>query len=229
MMSHPDMSNPDDEHRKSGRGPRPLARAGVPRRRLPADERRGEIVAAVVALAAEGGPDAVTTQAVADRVGVTQAAIFRHFPDKATLWAAVFDWAEEALGEALAPAFAAPAGPVAAFEAVFLAHTEFVARHPGVPRILFHELQHAVDTPFRARARGLVERYRGRIEALLKRAKANGELPSGLDEQAAAMLFVGTVQGLFMQAAAQRGELSLRASARRVLPLLRAAIGAAPA
>lgn len=224
-MSHPDMSNPDRKALRSAQSPGQPA-AATARRRLPADERRGEIVAAVVALAAEVGPDGVTTQAVADRVGITQAAIFRHFPDKGALWAAVFDWAEQALGEALAPAFATAGGPVAAFEAVFLAHVDFVARHPGVPRILFHELQHAAETPFRERARGLVARYRGRIEALLRDGKAAGELPPGLDEQAAAMLFVGTVQGLFMQAATLRGEASMRASARRVLPLLRAAIGA---
>ncbi|MBL8489593.1 MAG: TetR/AcrR family transcriptional regulator, partial [Rhodocyclaceae bacterium] len=186
-----------------------------------------EIVAAVIALTAERGPDGVTTQAVADRVGITQAAIFRHFPDKAALWMAVFDWAEQALGEALAPAFGSPDGPVATVEAVFLAHVDFVVRNPAVPRVLFHELQHAAETPFRARARILVDRYRGRIEALLKRGKESGELPPGLDEQAAAMLFVGTVQGLFMQTALLRGERSMGAAARRLWPLLQAAIGAA--
>lgn len=209
--------------------PRQAAAERTPtRRRLPADERRGEIVAAVIALTAERGPDGVTTQAVADRVGITQAAIFRHFPDKATLWTAVFDWAEQALGEALAPAFTSPGGPLATLEAVFLAHVEFVVRNPAVPRVLFHELQHAAETPFRARARILVDRYRARIEALLQRGKESGELPPGLDEQAAAMLFVGTVQGLFMQTALLQGERSMVAAARRAWPLLRAAIGASP-
>ena len=50
---------------------------------------------------------------------------------------------------------------------------------------------------------------------------------AGLDEAAAAMLFVGTVQGMFMQTGSLRGDRSLRASARRVLPLLTAAVRAA--
>ena len=53
-------------------------------------------------LARERGPDAITTQAIADRIGVTQGAIFRHFPDKEAIWMAVFAWVRESLGTVLA-------------------------------------------------------------------------------------------------------------------------------
>jgi AcrR family transcriptional regulator len=68
---------------------------------LSSDERRNEIVQAVLDLAGEDGPDAVTTQAIADRIGVTQGALFRHFPDKEAIWLAVFDWVRAALDAAV--------------------------------------------------------------------------------------------------------------------------------
>src|SRR6187455_3079115 len=72
--------------------------AGKPAaRRLSSDERRVEIVQAVLGLAGERGPDAITTQAIAERIGVTQGALFRHFPDKDAMWVAVFEWVRRAL------------------------------------------------------------------------------------------------------------------------------------
>lgn len=46
------------------------------------EERRREIIAATLAILAERGMHAWTTSALADRVGVSEAAIFRHFEDK---------------------------------------------------------------------------------------------------------------------------------------------------
>ena len=79
----------------------PTARPAAPRHRLRTDERRREIVAAVLELARERGPDSITTQAIADRIGVTQGALFRHFPDKEAIWLAVFAWVRESLGAVL--------------------------------------------------------------------------------------------------------------------------------
>ena len=51
-------------------------------RHLPADERRAATVEAVVDLAAEQNPSDITTTAIAQRMGLTQGALFRHFPTK---------------------------------------------------------------------------------------------------------------------------------------------------
>ena len=62
------------------------------RQRLPAEERQEEIIKAAVELAGEQGVDDVTTQDMANAVGITQGAIFRHFPTKDMIWLAVVHW-----------------------------------------------------------------------------------------------------------------------------------------
>ena len=59
---------------------------------LPADVRREVTVEAVIALAAEHNPGDITTSAIARHMGLTQGALFRHFPSKEALWEAVMDW-----------------------------------------------------------------------------------------------------------------------------------------
>lgn len=185
-----------------------------------AEERRQEAVGAVIELAREHGPEGITTQAIAARIGVTHGALFRHFPDKASIWAAVFDWLGARLGRVADAALAAGGEPLQQLERLFHAQVDFVASHPGVPRILFHELQRPVASTLHGLARNIVGGYRERIKTLIRSAKAAGQLPAGLDEEAAAVLFIGTVQGLVVQSTLFSGQLDMRDAARRVFPLL---------
>ncbi|MBS1197891.1 MAG: TetR family transcriptional regulator [Proteobacteria bacterium] len=190
------------------------------RKRLPAPARRLEVVAAVLELARESSPEGITSQAIADRIGLTHGALFKHFPDKEAMWTAVFDWVQEELGTVIDDAFRVGGAPLSVLEHVFLAHVGFVARYPGVPRILFHELQRPADSAFHERVRRMVGGYRQRLSALLTKGKEAGELPSTLDEEAAAVLIIGTVQGLVVQSTLFRGEAGMLAAAHRLFPLL---------
>jgi TetR/AcrR family transcriptional regulator len=182
------------------------------RRRLSSDQRQRETVAAVLALAREQGPDAITTHAIAERMGVTQGALFRHFPDKQAIWLAVFAWVREALGARLEEAIGGARSPLNALEHAFEAHVAFVAENPGVPRMLFHELQYPATSPVRMEVRTMVVGYRKRLRALFADAKMRGELPASLNVDLAPVLFIGAVQGLVIQSALEGED---RASTRR--------------
>ena len=65
---------------------------------------------------------------------------------------------------ALEAAAAGAAQPLQALEAVFKAHLRFVAAHPGVPRVIFHELQNPQDSAVKREVRDL--------DAVLPRAAA---------------------------------------------------------
>jgi TetR/AcrR family transcriptional regulator len=194
--------------------------------RLPAEARQLEIVRAVLALAAENSPDAITTQAIAQQMGLTQGAVFRHFATREAIWLAVVDWVEQNLGDAIAAAIAEARDPVDGLQRLFEAHVAFIAAHPSAPRLIFNELQKPADNPVKQRVRGLLERYRQRVAELLARAKTQALVDPALDEAAAATLFVGTVQGLVVQTLLAGDPRTLQPAARRLLPLYLRGIGA---
>ena len=178
----------------------------LPKRpKLATEVRQASLVDAALRLAACHSPMNITTADLAREVGITQGAVFRHFATKESIWTAVMDWATEHLMAQLraAAASASPAGvsaqPLAALQAVFLAHVAFVVEYPGVPRVIFQELQHAEDSALRCRVRGLMQQYRGLLADLLAQAQAQQLLHPSTDLQAAAVLLIGSVQGLVMQ------------------------------
>jgi len=168
-------------------------------RHFSADERRAAMVETVVDLAAEQNPNDITTGAIAQRMGVTQGTLFRHFPSKDTMLQAVMNWIAERL---LARVDAAAAGahtPMAALQAIFVAHIDFIARHPGVSRMVFGELQRPADTLAKVIAKNLTHQYEARLRRLLESGKARGEFDAHLDVQAASIQFIGMIQGLVIQ------------------------------
>ncbi len=194
---------------------------------LPAETRRAVTVEAVIELAAERDPGEITTAAIASHMKLTQGALFRHFPSKDAIWEAVMEWVAERLLARVDRAAAQATSPLAALQAIFLAHADFVAEHPGVPRMLFGELQRAEATPAKRLARTLLERYGERIRRLLEAGKAAGEVSAALDIEAAATLFVGTLQGLIMQSMLAGDLLRIRRDAPRVFAIYLAGIRSA--
>ena len=166
---------------------------------LSAQERRAATVEAVVELAAEQNPSDITTTAIAQRMGLTQGALFRHFPTKDAILESVMDWVAERLLARVDKAAASAASPMAALEAVFMAHIDFVAEHPGVPRMLFGELQRPGDTLPKKMVQTLIRHYGERLQHLLETGKTQGELHAQLDIEAASVSFIGSIQGLVMQ------------------------------
>ena len=165
-------------------------------------ERQAGLVQAALQLAAEKSPAEITTGDLAQVVGITQGAVFKHFESKEAIWLAVLDWAHQALMARLQAVVTEP-GPQGAhmevLRAVFMAHIQFVQAYPGVPRLVFQELQHAKATPLKERAQGLMRDYRQLVKGLLDGAVQAQTISAQLDTQAATVLFMGAVQGLVMQ------------------------------
>lgn len=188
-------------------------------RNLPADARRAVTVEAVIELAASRNPGDITTAAIAEHMHLTQGALFRHFPSKEAIWQATMEWVAERLLARVAHAAEGIDSPLAAMRAMFMTHVDFVAEHPGVPRMMFGELQRAESTAAKRMVQTLIERYGQRLRDLIEAGKARGELSAELDSEAAAILFIGTIQGLVMQSLLAGNVKRMRSDAARVFDI----------
>jgi AcrR family transcriptional regulator len=186
---------------------------------LPAEERRELTVETVIDLAAEQNPNDITTAAIAQRMDVTQGALFRHFPSKDAILQAVVQWVADRLLVRVDEAMAAAPHPAAALEAAFLAHVGFVMQHPGAPRLLFGELQRKADSAPKGLVTALLKGYRQRLIAVMAEGQSQGLFDPQLDREAAATFFIGCIQGLVMQSLMTGQVKTLRQQAQSVFPL----------
>lgn len=185
----------------------------LPQTRLPAEQRQAEMVQAVLVLAAKQEPASITTTLIANEVGLSQGAVFRHFPNKEAIWLAVAEWLEAALLPIVQEAACVTDDPLENLAAIFHTHIRFVQENPGVPRFIFHELQQPADSPVKQKVAAMLQAYSVILIGQLRQAKAAGLTYPLLDEQSAAMLFIGSLQGLVMQSLLAGPGVLQRASA----------------
>lgn len=187
--------------------------------RLPTEARQAEIIAVALRLVQDRSPAGITTTDLAQAIGLSQGALFKHFPSKDAIWLGVMAWVAEHLLGVLHDAAEQSTTPLEALRAVFDAHVDFVVAHPGVPRVIFHELQQAQDSALKQQVRGLMQGYRQLLLRLLHSAVQSGAAAADLDTSAAATLFVGIVQGLVMQSMLNGQVASMREQAPQVFQL----------
>lgn len=190
------------------------------------ESRQAEIVATLVRLSADCSAAEITTTDIARAMQLTQGALFRHFPNKEAIRLAVAEWIEDALLSRLLAARQGAASPLDALHAMFMAHVAFVVEHPGVPRLVFGELQQPRESPLKRRVCQLLQRYRTLLAEVLDEAAAAGLVRADLERPAAAALFVGAIQGLVIQSMFTETTQGLKAQAAAVFDLYRLGLAA---
>lgn len=170
-----------------------------PRKNLTAEQRRIVTVEAVVDLAAKQNPNNITTAAIAKHMDLTQGALFRHFSNKEAIWQAVMEWVSERLLSKITKAADGADNPLLALEAVFSTHIEFIVAHPGVPRMLFGELQRAESSPAKKLVHLMLKKYGVLITSLIEEGKTLNLVAADINANAASIMFIGSIQGLVMQ------------------------------
>lgn len=170
------------------------------RAKLKTEDRQAELVHAALALAAQKSPAEITTGDLAQAVGISQGGVFKHFESKEAIWLVVLDWAQQALMGRLQQVAQTEQGrDLHALRAVFMAHIAFVQEYPGVPRLIFQELQHAKPTPLKDKVQLLMGDYRELLSRLLAQAHQASQIAPEVDPKGAVVLFMGAIQGLVMQ------------------------------
>ncbi len=173
--------------------------------------RQSATIEAVVQLCAEQDPATLTTARIADEVGgLSQGALFKHFPNKSRLWESVAGWVSEQLTSQVFREADRHEQADQALEAMFLAHVGgFIARHPGIPpRLMLGELQKPGNGPAKTIVRQTLARYRKKVVGLLQLGIEQGCIAASIDTEAAAVLYLGAIQGGLVVQGMVSGEMA---------------------
>ena len=188
---------------------------------LPAAERRARAIQALLDLACSCAPEQISTAAIAERMGISHAALFRHFPSREALWAESVRWATSRLEEDLLKIAADQTlAPLERVKRLLLANAEFVCRHPGLLRMLLSELPRPGASPASEAAKAFGARLRASLTALLEQAAAAPQPSPPLPPAELAGLLLASCEGMMLQGLVHDSLDSLPGRIAAALPLL---------
>jgi AcrR family transcriptional regulator len=190
------------------------------RTRKTSSDRKAQIVEATLVLVAELGPERVTTQAVAARVGLTQPGVFRHFPAKRDLWSAVGDWVVTEAGRRWTAAVKPGQAPLASIRAVIKAQLGFIQDTPAFPSLIFSRELHAQNEDLRQAFHGMATGCHALLTGLARQAQDQGELSRDLAPEDVASLVLTLPPGLATRWSLGGRAFNLAREGERLLTIL---------
>jgi TetR/AcrR family transcriptional regulator len=140
--------------------------------RTPPGERREMILQTLARMLEERGGERITTAVLARAVGVSEAALYRHFPSKARMFEALLDFVEESVFSRITRILEQEPDTQRRLQSIVYLVLGFAEKNPGMARILYGDI--LIDENERLRRR--VAQIYDRLETQLKQVLREGEL-----------------------------------------------------
>ncbi len=166
--------------------------AAPARKRPRPGERRQQILQTLAGMLEQPGAERITTAGLAGKIGVSEAALYRHFASKAQMFEALIEFVEQsAFGLIRQVTDREPAGPHQAGRIVGLI-LQFAEKNPGMCRVMTGDALVLEHERLQERINLLFDK----IEAQLRQSLKVSESPTPTaDAQVAASLLVAFMQG----------------------------------
>lgn len=165
----------------------------------PHEERKREIVEATMELTVEQGIKRVTTQAIADRVGIAQPTVFRHFKTRDAIFSAVIGWVAENLFKAISAGARPDDPPEEQLRLLIRRQLSFINKHRAIPKVLFSDMLHLESPQLKAALQEVMDRYMKRVTELLQKGIEAGRFREDLDAAETACYVAALIQGLVLR------------------------------
>jgi len=161
--------------------------------------RRQQILEAL-ARELEGSPGSrITTARLAREVGVSEAALYRHFPSKAKMFEALIAFAEDTVFERVAAILDGDGDAGLRCERIAGLLLGFSRRNPGITRILLGDALVGENERLRARVVQFFDRMETQLRQVLRESEHYGSRRLPVPVPEAASLIMALVEGRMVQ------------------------------
>ena len=162
-------------------------------------ERKLQILQTVAEMLQKPQSEKITTAALAAKVGVSEAALYRHFASKAQMYEGLIEFIEQTLFGLINRITAEERSGVKQLEAVLPLLLGFAQKNPGMTRVLIGDALVNEDDRLQARINQLHDRLEATLKQSLRLAASQQEIPDGVDAMAQANLMMAFVVGRWHQ------------------------------
>ena len=161
--------------------------------------RKEQILQALAHMLETSPGERITTSALAKTVGVSEAALYRHFPSKAKMFEGLIEFIEEAVFSRISVILTDNQSAQVRCEKIMLLLLGFCEMNPGLTRLLTGDALAGEAQRLRQRITQLFERFETQIKQILREAEIKEGLRTNLPVGTAANLILATAEGRISQ------------------------------
>lgn len=167
---------------------------------MPARQNRRQEILHAFALMLETHPGSrITTAALAEQVGVSEAALYRHFPSKARMLEGLIEFVEESLFSRIGRILAEESSPQSRCRSIMWLLLSFAERNPGLARLLVGDALQGENERLRARVRQLFDRLETQLRLIIREWAISRVPAPSLGTTTSANLLLAAAEGRISQ------------------------------
>lgn len=159
-------------------------------------DRQKEIIEKAIKIIAEEGIQSLTIKNLSKAVGVTEAALYRHYENKQSIIMSIIDHFEKfskiVPGEDIS-------SPFDAIKEFLMSRYDKFISNPELSKVMFSEALFLNDKEISERMRMLIHGHRKELEALIDSAKKKGLIKNDIETRSLFRMIVGSMRLLVTQ------------------------------
>lgn len=161
--------------------------------------RREQILAALAKLLESQPGERITTAILAKSVGVSEAALYRHFPSKTKMFEGLIDFIEQSIFSEITLVLAEEKSAMKRCESIVKVVLQFVEQHPGLSRLLVGDVLIGETERLRLRIAQFFERIEVQFNQVLRENTSRNTLHAVMPNAAVAHWLMVYIDGALVQ------------------------------
>jgi len=157
--------------------------------------RRQEILETLAAQLEEHPGAPIRTASLAKAIGISEAALYRHFPSKAKMFEALIQFSEETIFSRINKIQQEQKSAIIRCEAIVHLLLTFSDRNPGIVRILTGDAIMGESDKLRTRVSQFFDRIEMQLKQFLREGVLHKELSENINSAAMANLILAHIEG----------------------------------
>ena len=162
-------------------------------------ERRQQILEALAKMLEESPGARITTAKLAAAVGVSEAALYRHFPSKTKMFEGLIEFIEDTIFSRIRAITESDLSAVNQCEKILALLLVFVERNPGISRLLTGDALAGETDRLRHRIAQFYDRLETQLKQIIREAEMREGIRPTLPTASAANLMLATAEGRISQ------------------------------
>ena len=162
-------------------------------------ERKTQILQLIAQMLENPKGEKITTAAMAKKLDVSEAALYRHFASKAQMFEGLIEFIETSLLTVINKLTAEETEGIKQLGAVMMLMLKFAQQNPGMTRVLIGDALMNEDERLQVRINALTDKLEAALKQSIRIAITQNELPQALDVIAQANVLMCFVTGRWHQ------------------------------
>lgn len=162
-------------------------------------QRREQILQVLASMLEQHPGGRITTAALAAEVGVSEAALYRHFPSKARMFEGLIVYIEESLFTRITKITSEPGSALSQCEKIVYLVLAFAEKNPGISRILNGDALNGETDRLRTRVSQIMDRLETQLRQVLRDAELKEGLRTQVTTSSSASVLLAFMEGKISQ------------------------------